>query len=170
MCTIKTLTFAVFFVSLITANAFENEVDCKGTVPNQKKIDQVIKNLKDDHFFALANNRSSYKNCQVSEDEISFLFSNKDKLVLSLSDVAPGEQLFFAISPPTEKEATNLALSTLPKLNNSACKVDLNKPDENIDPKTQEKTKIYWCEEIAAVSVTLSKLNKVLKIRSWMVN
>ena len=166
----KLLTFLVFFASLITANAFENEVVCKGTVSNQKKVDQIIKNFKKDHFFAFVNQRSRYQNCKVSEDEISFLFSNKDKLVLSLSDVAPGEQLFFTISPPAEKEATNLSVSTLPKVNNSLCKVDLKKPDESVDPKTQEKTKTYWCEELAAVSVTLSKMNKVLKIRSWMVN
>lgn len=132
--------------------------------------DQFLKIIKNHPFFSLANKRSSLVGCQLSAKGGELRFNLGDKIQFDFSDISPGAEIILSNSI-REKRAFNIGLSALPTLNNKPCVEKNQKPTQTRENKeTAQKTKVYWCTDEAAFSITVNKEGQANAIRAWQVH
>ena len=132
--------------------------------------DQLLRTINNHPFYSLANKRSSLIACQISANRGELKFNLGDKIEFDFSDISPGAEIFLS-NGIRERRAFSIGLSALPTLNNQPCVEKNQKPTQTRENKeTAQKTKVYWCTDLAAFSITLNKNGQAEVIRAWMVH
>ncbi|PIP94985.1 MAG: hypothetical protein COW78_05990, partial [Bdellovibrio sp. CG22_combo_CG10-13_8_21_14_all_39_27] len=137
---------------------------------DRSSSDQLLRIVSNHPFYSLANKRSSLVACRVSANSGELRFNLGDVIRFDFSDVSPGAEIILS-SGIRERRAYTIGMSALSTLTNQPCVEKNQKPTQTRENKEMEqKTKVYWCSDLAAFSITINKNGQAQNIRAWMVH